>query len=61
MVWTIPVNIFYMLSFDLAKISLLFFYLRLSPERNFRMVIYVLISLFGLYALIYAMISLFGC
>jgi hypothetical protein len=59
--WTIPVNIFYMLSSDLAKISLLFFYLRLSPERNFRMILYVLISLFGLYALIYAMISLFGC
>ncbi|KAI1071496.1 hypothetical protein LB507_005276 [Fusarium sp. FIESC RH6] len=59
--WTIPVNIFYMLSSDLAKISLLFFYLRLSPERNFRMVIYVLISLFALYGLIYAMISLFGC
>ncbi|KAF5974640.1 L-fucose permease [Fusarium coicis] len=59
--WTIPVNIFYMLSSDLAKISLLFFYLRLSPERTFRMAIYVLISLFGLYALIYTMISLFGC
>ncbi|UZP38767.1 hypothetical protein NXS19_006583 [Fusarium pseudograminearum] len=59
--WTIPVNIFYMLSSDLAKISLLFFYLRLSPERNFRMILYALISLFGLYALIYAMISLFGC
>ncbi|KAM0304617.1 hypothetical protein ACHAPM_002719 [Fusarium culmorum] len=59
--WTIPVNIFYMLSSDLAKISLLFFYLRLSPERNFRMILYSLISLFGLYALIYAMISLFGC
>ncbi|KAF5714423.1 L-fucose permease [Fusarium globosum] len=38
--WTIPVNIFYMLSSDLAKISLLFFYLRLSPERTFRIVIY---------------------
>ncbi|KAF4455780.1 hypothetical protein F53441_1979 [Fusarium austroafricanum] len=59
--WTIPVNIFYMLSSDLAKISLLFFYLRLSPERNFRIVIYALVSLFGLYAFIYAMISLFGC
>ncbi|KAJ4244742.1 hypothetical protein NW762_014318 [Fusarium torreyae] len=61
MKWTIPVNIFYMLSSDLAKISLLFFYLRLSPERNFRIVIHVLIGLFALYALIYAMISLFGC
>ena len=50
-----------MLSSDLAKISLLFFYLRLSPERNFRIIIYVLISLFALYGLIYAMISLFGC
>ncbi|KAF4987656.1 hypothetical protein FGRMN_10247 [Fusarium graminum] len=59
--WTIPVNIFYMLSSDLAKISLLFFYLRLSPERSFRLVIQTLIGLFALYALIYAMISLFGC
>ncbi|KAF4960164.1 hypothetical protein FGADI_1183 [Fusarium gaditjirri] len=59
--WTVPVNIFYMLSSDLAKISLPFFYLRLSPERTFRIVIYILVSLVGLYALIYAMVSLFGC
>ncbi|KAM5377919.1 hypothetical protein ACJZ2D_004823 [Fusarium nematophilum] len=59
--WTIPVNIFYMLSSDLAKISLLFFYLRLCPERNFRILVQVLAGLFSLYAVIYAMISLFGC
>ncbi|KAJ3539711.1 hypothetical protein NM208_g5376 [Fusarium decemcellulare] len=59
--WTIPVNIFYMLSSDLAKISLLFFYLRLCPERTFRRIVQVLVGLFVLYAVIYAMISLFGC
>ncbi|RYP68282.1 hypothetical protein DL771_006784 [Monosporascus sp. 5C6A] len=32
--WTIPVSIFYMLSTDLAKISLLFFYLQLSLDLN---------------------------
>lgn len=50
-----------MLSSDLAKISLLFFYLRLSPERHFRILVQGLVVIFGLYALIYAMISIFGC
>ncbi|KAJ4171391.1 hypothetical protein NW754_013160 [Fusarium falciforme] len=59
--WTIPVNIFYMLSSDLAKISLLFFYLRLCPERTFRRIVQVLAGLFITYAVVYAMISLFGC
>ncbi|KAL2674007.1 hypothetical protein Neosp_012453 [[Neocosmospora] mangrovei] len=59
--WTIPVNIFYMLSSDLAKISLLFFYLRLCPERTFRIIVQVLAGLFITYAVVYAMISLFGC
>ncbi|RSM14927.1 hypothetical protein CEP52_001115 [Fusarium oligoseptatum] len=59
--WTIPVNIFYMLSSDLAKISLLFFYLRLCPERVFRRIVQVLAGLFVTYAVVYAMISLFGC
>ncbi|KAI8653982.1 hypothetical protein NCS56_01354000 [Fusarium sp. Ph1] len=59
--WTIPVNIFYMLSSDLAKISLLFFYLRLCPERTFRRIVQVLAGLFITYAIVYAMISLFGC
>ncbi|KAH7254905.1 hypothetical protein B0J15DRAFT_559357 [Fusarium solani] len=59
--WTIPVNIFYMLSSDLAKISLLFFYLRLCPERTFRRIVQVLAGLFITYAVVYAIISLFGC
>ncbi|KAF4984314.1 hypothetical protein FZEAL_465 [Fusarium zealandicum] len=59
--WTIPVNIFYMLSSDLAKISLLFFYLRLCPERKFRILVQILVGLFIAYAVVYAMISLFGC
>ncbi|KAF7551771.1 hypothetical protein G7Z17_g4807 [Cylindrodendrum hubeiense] len=59
--WTIPVNIFYMLSSDLAKISLLFFYLRLCPERNFRILVQSIAMCFVLYAVIYALISIFGC
>ncbi|KAH7129585.1 hypothetical protein B0J13DRAFT_645576 [Dactylonectria estremocensis] len=59
--WTIPVNIFYMLSSYLAKISLLFFYLRLCPERNYRILVHTLVVCFVLYAVIYALISVFGC
>ncbi|KAK7429765.1 hypothetical protein QQZ08_003610 [Neonectria magnoliae] len=59
--WTVPVNIFYVLSSDLAKISLLFFYLRLCPERKFRILVQVLVGCFVLYAVVYALISLFGC
>lgn len=50
-----------MLSSDLAKISLLFFYHRLCPERNFRILVQTLVGLFCIYALVYAMISMFGC
>jgi hypothetical protein len=50
-----------MLSSDLAKVSLLFFYLRLCPERKFRMLVKILVAFFVLYAVIYALISLFGC
>lgn len=54
-------NIFYMLSSDLAKISLLFLYLRISPDQKFRIVVKTLVASFALYAIIYAMISIFGC
>ncbi|KAH7123127.1 hypothetical protein EDB81DRAFT_847412 [Dactylonectria macrodidyma] len=56
--WTISVNIFYMLSSDLAKISLLFFYLRLCPERNYRILVNTLVVCFVLYAIICAFISI---
>lgn len=50
-----------MLSSDLAKISLLFLYLRISPDRKFHTVVKTLVAAFALYAVIYAMISIFGC
>jgi hypothetical protein len=59
--WTIPTNIFYMLSTDFAKVSLLFFYLHLSPDRSFRRLVQGLIACFGLYGVVYALISIFGC
>ncbi|KAI0145068.1 hypothetical protein GGR57DRAFT_481286 [Xylariaceae sp. FL1272] len=59
--WTIPVNIFYMLSSDFAKLSLLFSYLQLSPDRGFRLVVKGLITCFLLYAIIYSFVSIFSC
>ncbi|RYP13069.1 hypothetical protein DL767_010942 [Monosporascus sp. MG133] len=59
--WTIPVHIFYMLSTDLAKISLLFFYLQLSPDLKYGILIRSLVAAFTLYALVYALISIFAC
>ncbi|KAL8408446.1 hypothetical protein RB594_007040 [Gaeumannomyces avenae] len=59
--WTLPVNIFYMLTADLAKLSLLVLYWSLSPKRTYRTVVKMLIVGFILYGAIYACISLFGC
>ncbi|RYP51413.1 hypothetical protein DL769_010816 [Monosporascus sp. CRB-8-3] len=59
--WMIPVNIFYMLSTDLAKISLLFFYLQLSPDLKYGILVRTLVAAFTLYALVYALISIFAC
>ncbi|KAK7756805.1 hypothetical protein SLS62_001250 [Diatrype stigma] len=59
--WTVSVNIFYMLSSDLAKLSLLFLYLRITPDNRFHIVVKTLAAAFALYALVYAMISIFSC
>ncbi|RYP52910.1 hypothetical protein DL768_002006 [Monosporascus sp. mg162] len=59
--WTIPVNIFYMLSTDLAKISLLFFYLQLSRDLKYDILIWTLVAASALYALAYALINIFAC
>lgn len=59
--WTVPVNIFYMLSSDLAKLSLLFLYLRITPDNKFHVVVKTLAAAFALYALVYAMVSIFSC
>lgn len=58
--WTLPVNIFYMLSADLAKLSLLVLYLNFSPDRTYLTTLYVLIIAFALCAIIYAGVSIFG-
>lgn len=59
--WTVPVNIFYMLSSDFAKLSLLVFYLNLSPDRMFRIVVKMIGLCFVLYAVAYALTSIFSC
>ncbi|KAI6280750.1 hypothetical protein MCOR27_004533 [Pyricularia oryzae] len=59
--WTLPVNVFYMLSADLAKLSLLVLYLNFSPDRTYRIILQTLIAAFVLYAIIYAGVSIFGC
>lgn len=50
-----------MLSTDFAKVSLLVFYLQLSPDNGFRWLVHGLITCFALYGVIYAFISIFGC
>ncbi|KAK2037309.1 integral membrane protein [Colletotrichum somersetense] len=51
----------YSLSVTTAKLSLLFLYLRLSPERWFRIVTMAFISFATTYALIYLLLIIFSC
>lgn len=51
----------YSLSVVLAKLSLLFLYLRLSPDRNFRILVISLIGIVIVYSVAYQLLSIFGC
>lgn len=59
--WTIPVSIFYLLSSDFAKLSLLALYHDLTPDRSFRVAVRVTAAAFALYAVAYALTSIFSC
>ncbi|KAF6805543.1 integral membrane protein [Colletotrichum sojae] len=51
----------YSLTVILAKLSLLFLYLRLSPDRTFRIMVVSLIGIVIAYSVSYQLLSLFGC
>jgi len=51
----------YSLSLAFSKISILFLYLRLSTARWFRILVWILLGVVVTYALIYNLMSVFGC
>lgn len=55
------VTISYSFSVSCAKLSILFFYLRLSPDRNFRISVYVLVALTTAYTVIYNIVIFLLC
>ncbi|KAK7994355.1 hypothetical protein PG991_015943 [Apiospora marii] len=51
----------YSLGVIFSKLSILFFYLRLSPQTSFRLVVIALIVIVSAYALAYQVVSIFSC
>ncbi|KAK8075604.1 hypothetical protein PG997_010267 [Apiospora hydei] len=51
----------YSLSVIFSKLSILFLYLRLSPQRSFRFAVITLIVIVSAYALAYQVVSIFSC
>ncbi|KAK8016873.1 Integral membrane protein [Apiospora rasikravindrae] len=51
----------YSLSVIFSKLSILFFYLRLSPQQSFRFAVIALIVIVSAYALAYQVVSIFSC
>jgi hypothetical protein len=60
-VYTLAGTMVYSLSLAFSKISILFLYLRLSTVRWFRILVWILLGIVVSYAVIYNLISLFGC
>ncbi|KAF2439773.1 hypothetical protein P171DRAFT_524858 [Karstenula rhodostoma CBS 690.94] len=57
----IGITITYSLSVSFSKLSILVLYLRLSPDANFRRVVYSVISVVIAYTLAYELIIIFQC
>ncbi|KAF2822629.1 hypothetical protein CC86DRAFT_410219 [Ophiobolus disseminans] len=60
-VMTLVQTTLYASSIACSKLSILFLYLRLSPQRWFRRVVWCTVAVVVTYALVYDLISLFGC
>ncbi|KAL5454807.1 hypothetical protein PMIN07_007354 [Paraphaeosphaeria minitans] len=60
-VYTLAGTMVYSLSLAFSKISILFLYLRLSTVRWFRVLVWILLAIVISYAIIYNLMSLFGC
>lgn len=59
--FTICATICYALSISFSKLSILAFYLRLSPARWFRMLVWCLIGFVSAYSIAYFLVNIFGC
>lgn len=59
--WTLVGTILYATSLAFSKLSILLFYLRLSPQTWFRICIWLLVASVIIYATVYNLISMFGC
>ncbi|KAF2440319.1 hypothetical protein P171DRAFT_524396 [Karstenula rhodostoma CBS 690.94] len=60
-IYTLAGTMVYSLSLAFSKISILFLYLRLSTVRWFRLLVWILLGIVIAYAIIYNLMSLFGC
>ncbi|KAF2021460.1 hypothetical protein BU24DRAFT_487875 [Aaosphaeria arxii CBS 175.79] len=60
-VMTLVGTIFYATSLAFTKISILCFYLRLSPQAWFRWLVWTLIGIVTTYAVVYNLLSIFAC
>ncbi|RDW69039.1 uncharacterized protein DSM5745_08799 [Aspergillus mulundensis] len=60
-VWTLVATIFYAWAVVLSKLSILAFYLRLSPQKWFRMLTFALMGITTCYVLVYTFLFLFRC
>jgi hypothetical protein len=54
-------EIFYILALGLSKISILFFYLRVFPAKEFRMQVYGIMALCGAYTIAFFVATTFQC
>jgi hypothetical protein len=51
----------YLAAMGLIKISILFFYLRIFPDKDFRMIVYVVMGLCVAYSTSFILVSIFQC
>ncbi|KAH8658306.1 hypothetical protein BX600DRAFT_524728 [Xylariales sp. PMI_506] len=59
--WTLGLATSYILSSEIAKISILVFYHKLSPDNAFRITIKVMIGVLICYSALYILLNIFGC
>ncbi|KAK8065167.1 Satratoxin biosynthesis SC1 cluster protein 4 [Apiospora hydei] len=51
----------YILSSEVAKISILMFYFRISPDRRFHVAVGCMIGILSIYSALYILLNIFGC
>ena len=51
----------YILSSEVAKISILMFYFRISPDKRFHLAVGGMIGILSIYSALYILLNIFGC